>query len=74
MPGASVKLAPAAPFAPAFERLVARRGAATPAEEMLALHKAFEQRTGLFGPDDPWFHQDPVRRSRSFFSQRAKPV
>jgi len=63
VPGASVKLAPAAPFAPAFERLVARRGAATPAEEMLALHKAFEQRTGLFGPDDPWFES----RSRAFW-------
>ena len=60
VPGASIK---PAPFAPAFERLVARRGAAPPPDEMLALHKAFEQRTGLFGPDDPWFES----RSRAFW-------
>lgn len=51
------------PFEGAFERMVARVGAATPGAEMLALHKAFEHRTGAFGPDDPWFES----RSRAFW-------
>ncbi len=55
--------AAAPPFEAAFERLVARVGAATPAAEMAALHRAFEQRTGAFGPDDPWFES----RSRAFW-------
>jgi hypothetical protein len=50
-------------FAPAFEALVARVGAATTPEAMLVLHRAFEQRTGAFGPDDAWFEA----RSRAFW-------
>jgi hypothetical protein len=46
-----------------FERLVGKVGAGTPAERMSALHEAFEQRTGSFGPDDPWFES----RSRAFW-------
>ena len=53
----------AAPFVAAFDGLVARVGAATPPETMLALHRAFERRTGAFGPDDPWFES----RSRAFW-------
>jgi hypothetical protein len=53
----------APPFEASFERLVARAGATAPAAEMAALHKAFEQRTGPFGPDDPWFES----RSRAFW-------
>lgn len=51
------------PFAAAFDALVARVGAATPPEKMAALHRAFERRTGAFGPDDPWFES----RSRAFW-------
>ncbi len=54
---------PVPPFAPAFDGLVTRVGAATPAETMAALHRAFERRTGAFGPDDPWFES----RSRAFW-------
>ena len=50
-------------FHATFERLVAKVGAATPPDEMRALHRAFEQRTGAFGPDDPWFES----RSRAFW-------
>jgi hypothetical protein len=56
-------LASLPPFDAAFERLVAKVGAETPADEMLALHRAFEARTGPFGPDDPWFES----RSRAFW-------
>jgi hypothetical protein len=50
-------------FESAFERLVATVGAAIPSAEMARLHAAFEQRTGAFGPDDPWFES----RSRAFW-------
>ncbi len=52
-----------APFAAAFEALVAKLGAAVPADEVAAWHKAFEARTGAFGPDDAWFES----RSRAFW-------
>ena len=51
------------PFAPTFEALVAKVGGATPPEEVVALHERFEERTGAFGPDDPWFES----RSRAFW-------
>jgi hypothetical protein len=54
---------PLSSFASAFERLVAKVGAAIPPPEMARLHAAFEQRTGAFGPDDPWFES----RSRAFW-------
>jgi hypothetical protein len=52
-----------APFARTFERLVAKVGETTPGDQMAALHRAFEERTGAFGPDDPWFEV----RSRAFW-------
>jgi hypothetical protein len=53
----------AASFAAVFEGLVAKAAAATSPETMLELHRAFEARTGAFGPDDPWFES----RSRAFW-------
>jgi hypothetical protein len=54
---------PGSSFESVFERLVAKVGAAIPPPEMARLHAAFEQRTGAFGPDDPWFES----RSRAFW-------
>jgi hypothetical protein len=50
-------------FADRFESLVARVTEATPAESIAAMHRAFEQRTGVFGADDAWFES----RSRAFW-------
>jgi hypothetical protein len=61
--GRSTGAPPLPPFAPTFEALVAKVGGATPPEEVVALHKRFEERTGAFGPDDPWFES----RSRAFW-------
>jgi hypothetical protein len=55
--------ASSASFALTFERLVARVAEAFPAEEIAAMHRAFEERTGAFGPDDAWFES----RSRAFW-------
>jgi hypothetical protein len=61
-PPASPQPPPSFLFA-AFDGLVAKVGASLPAERMLALHRAFERRTGAFGPNDPWFET----RSRAFW-------
>jgi hypothetical protein len=51
------------PFAPTFEALVAEVAKSLPAERIAELHRAFEKRTGAFGPDDRWFES----RSRAFW-------
>jgi hypothetical protein len=58
----SSRAAPAS-FAAVFEALVAKVSSAAKPDEIRTLHAAFEQRTGTFGPDDPWFEL----RSRAFW-------
>jgi hypothetical protein len=50
-------------FASTFETFVADAGSSLEAERITELHRAFEKRTGAFGPDDPWFES----RSRAFW-------
>jgi hypothetical protein len=55
--------APSRAFSLIFERMVAKVAEALPADEIAATHRAFEERTGAFGPDDAWFES----RSRAFW-------
>lgn len=47
----------------AYEAMLAAAGAPVHADRVLAMRRRFEERTGAFGPDDPWFEA----RSRAFW-------